>query len=603
MKHTSYHQTYVISGDVKYTTMSQILRSERFDQLLRNFVEELRRRRSRKLGAIHPFLDERGNFDVEKFKDFLILLNVKSLKSIVEAGYFSVEVDCRHYTSVLKEFLERLYNYWRSMDRFMVKNEAYIEEHYAQRSKAHSLAGNNESFKKLIIEMYRNILNNVTTEPTKIYRQLPAGAQVAFMVDHFDYPQNIRCVNESLYRIPVVWQAIFEPPVIFYTGANKRIGVFPVKNKPVLESFYLSKECWYAIPIKVGLQMMMVYVREDFLELGAGLFNLFELATPNEFLTKKPDGVVFFGLDANLFEEDEIRGFVTEEDGVYYGLLPNMEEIDYFGYMKKMLLTLHNLIQIDQKNLPVHGAFARVFLVNEDKVANIMLIGDSGAGKSETLEAINKLPKDSQVEVAVIIDDMGSLHFDTSDQLLALGTEIGAFVRLDDLQPGYAYSTMDRSIFMNPNLTNARVIVPQMTYESISTLTPVDFLFYINNYEKVEDGKPAIELFDNMTDALAVFSEGKRMAKGTTGETGLTQTYFANPFGAVQKKKEHEEIAEHFFKKMKDINMPVGMIRTQLGIPGYEQDGPLSAAAALVHFIKTLEKTPKLDASEPKNKE
>jgi len=592
MKQTSYHQTYVISGDVKYTTMSQILRSERFNQLIYDFVEELRRRRSRKLKAIHPFIDDQGNFDVERFKDFLILLNVKTLKGIIEAGYFNVNVDCHRYALVLKEFLERLYNYWRSMDRFMVKNEAYIEEHHAQRSKAHSLAGNNESFRKLIIEMYRNVLNNVTTEPTKIYRQLPAGAQVAFMVDHFDYPENIRCANESLYRIPVVWQAIFEPPVIFYTGANKRIGVFPVKDKPVLESFYLSKECWYAIPIKVGLQIMMVYVREEFLELGAGLFNLFELATPKEFLSRKPDGVVFFGLDGTLFEEDEMRGFVTKEGGVYYGLLPNTEEIDYFGYMKKMLLTLHNLIQIDQKNLPVHGAFARVFMVNEDKVANIMLVGDSGAGKSETLEAINKLPKSSHVEVDVIIDDMGSLHFDESGQLMALGTEIGAFVRLDDLQPGYAYSTMDRSIFMNPNLINARVIVPQMTYESISTLTPVHFLFYINNYEKVEEGKPAIEFIENMDKALEVFSEGKRMAKGTTGEIGLTQTYFANPFGAVQKKEEHEAIAEKFFEKMKDSNMPVGMIRTQLGISGYEQEGPLEAADALVNFIKTLENAP-----------
>ncbi|NLN98388.1 MAG: hypothetical protein GX127_08445 [Eubacteriaceae bacterium] len=592
MKHTSYNKTYVISGDVKYTTMSQLLRSEKFNQLLYDFVEELRKRRSRKLRAIHPFVDDEGQFDAEMFKDFLILLNVKSLKDIIEAEYFNIHEDCHRYASVLKEFLERLYNYWRSMDRFMVKNEVYVEEHHAQRSKAHSLAGNNESFRKLIIEMYRNILNNVTTEPTKIYRQLPAGAQVAFMVDHFEYPENIRCANESLYRIPVVWQAIFEPPVIFYTGANKRIGVFPVKDKPVLESFYLSKECWYAIPIKVGLQIMVAYVREEFLELGAGLFNLFELATPNEFLDRKPDGVVFFGLDSNLFEEDESRGFVTKEDGVYYGLLPNTTEIDYFGYMKKMLLTLHNLIQIDQKKLPVHGAFARVFMVNEDKVANIMLVGDSGAGKSETLEAMNKLPKDTHVEVDVIIDDMGSLHFDESGNLMALGTEIGAFVRLDDLQPGYAYSTMDRSIFMNPNLVNARVIVPQMTYESISTLTPVHFLFYINNYEKVEEGKPALEFFENMDEAVKVFSEGKRMAKGTTGESGFTQTYFANPFGAVQKKEEHEKIAEEFFREMKESHMPVGMIRTQLGISGYEQQGPLEAAAALVDFISTLENAP-----------
>ena len=82
---------------------------------------------------------------------------------------------------------------------------------------------------------------------------------------------------------------------------------------------------------------------------------------------------------------------------------------------------------------------------------------------------------------------------------------------------------------MNPNIVNARVIVPQMTYEEISASTPVDYIFYINNYEKIDDAHAPIEMFDDLDTALAVFSEGKRMAKGTTGEVGITTTYFANP--------------------------------------------------------------------------
>jgi hypothetical protein len=174
---------------------------------------------------------------------------------------------------------------------------------------------------------------------------------------------------------------------------------------------------------------------------------------------------------------------------------------------------------------------------------------------------------------------------------MAVGTEIGAFVRLDDLQPGYAYSTMDRSIFMNPNIVNARVIVPQMSYEEISKSTRVDFVFYINNYEKISADAPPIELFDDLDEAYAVFSEGKRMAKGTTGEVGITTTYFANPFGAVQLKEEHEKIARKTFKKMRETGVQIGMIRTQLGIPGFEQDGPFVAAQALIQFIDQLNKS------------
>ena len=43
------------------------------------------------------------------------------------------------------------------------------------------------------------------------------------------------------------------------------------------------------------------------------------------------------------------------------------------------------------------------------------------------------------------------------------GTEIGAFVRLDDLI-GYAFKELDRSIFMNPDKINARLVMPVAPY-------------------------------------------------------------------------------------------------------------------------------------------
>ncbi|MDO4288865.1 MAG: hypothetical protein Q4C55_06725 [Eubacterium sp.] len=588
MENTNIHRTAVINGDLKFTNVGQILKSRTFGKMLNNFVEELESRHSKRLKAIKPFRNEAKQFDTEKFRDFLILLNMKPLKEVMVSGYFDIQYGVDEYATAMLEFLEGLYNYWRNFQRFMVKNEPYIADDESKRSKAHSLSSNNESLKKLVLELYRNIMYNVTGESFNIYRQLPSGAQVAFLVDRFEFSNSVKSKNDSLYRVPYVWEAIFEPPVIFYTQSNKRNGVFPIKkDKKILERFYMDCDSWFAIPVKAGRLLIMVYCHKNFLELGAGLFNLFQLATPEEFLGKKPDGVVFFGLDKSLFDEDEKLGFIVKEDGVYYGMLPNDPAVDYFGYMKKMILTLHNIIQIKNFWLPIHGAFARIH-IGGAKPVNIMLVGDSGAGKSETLEAIHKLPKEMECEVDILIDDMGSLHFNREDELMAVGTEIGAFVRLDDLQPGYAYSTMDRSIFMNPNLINARVIVPQMAYEDIAASTPVDYIFYINNYEKIEGDLKPIEFFDNLDQALEVFSEGRRMAKGTTGEVGMTATYFANPFGAVQLRPEHERIAENYFQRMKEKGIEIGMIRTQLGIPGREQDGPLAAATALVDFVKNL---------------
>ncbi|MDD3307123.1 MAG: hypothetical protein PHO29_08530 [Acetobacterium sp.] len=589
-KNINLERTALIRGELKFTNFGQIIKSALFKNLLKTFIDELTLKKSYLLQTLKPFEDKKGQFKETAFIDFVYLLNINSLDEIIRSGYFEIQFSYEEYSQLFLGFLEGFYNYWRSIQRFMIKTDEYNPDEKTKRSKAYSLASNNDALKKMVLDLYRNIHFNVTGKSVSIYRQLPSGAQVAFLTDKFEFDRGVKSKNDSLYQVPYVWEAIFEPPVIFYTQSSKRDGIFPVKDKRILQKFYLDCDEWFAIPMKVGRLLSIVYVQKEFLALGAGLFNLFEMATPEEFTAQKPDAVVFFGLDEGLFEEDEKLGFVTKEDDVYYGLLPDSSQIDYFGYMKKMMLTLHNIIQIEKKAMPVHGAFAKI-RVGGRKSANVMLIGDSGAGKSETLEAINKLPKELACDFDILIDDMGSLHFNQEGELMAVGTEIGAFVRLDDLQPGYAYSTMDRSIFMNPNIVNARVIVPQMSYEEISKSTRVDFVFYINNYEEISEMTPPIELFDDLDQAYAVFSEGKRMAKGTTGEVGITTTYFANPFGAVQLKVEHEKIAKKTFEKMRETGVQIGMIRTQLGIPGYEQNGPFLAAEALIQFIDQLNRS------------
>jgi len=78
------------------------------------------------------------------------------------------------------------------------------------------------------------------------------------------------------------------------------------------------------------------------------------------------------------------------------------------------------------------------------------------------------------------------------------------------------------------------------------------------------------------------------MAKGTTDEKGLVHTYFANPFGAPQKKDAHEKIAQKFFDAMFGAGVKVGQIRTLLGLDGFEQEGPKAASRELFSVIKNL---------------
>ena len=67
----------------------------------------------------------------------------------------------------------------------------------------------------------------------------------------------------------------------------------------------------------------------------------------------------------------------------------------------------------------------------------------------------------------VIADDMGSLEMAPDGRIVGYGTEIGAFLQLDDLQPGYALGQIDRAIIMNANQVNARIILPITTFNNL----------------------------------------------------------------------------------------------------------------------------------------
>jgi len=190
-------------------------------------------------------------------------------------------------------------------------------------------------------------------------------------------------------------------------------------------------------------------------------------------------------------------------------------------------------------------------------------------------------------EVRVIADDMGSLEVAADGRVRGYGTEIGAFVRLDDLQQGYAFGQMDRAIIMSPNRVNARVVLPVTTLDDVLRGYPVDYLLYANNYETVDGDHPVLEWLTGVEAALAVFTDGVAMSKGTTTSTGLTHSYFANPFGPAQRQAQHQALAQTTFAAAFRAGVFVGQLRTQLGVAGAEAAGPRAAAEALLELIAT----------------
>jgi hypothetical protein len=222
-----------------------------------------------------------------------------------------------------------------------------------------------------------------------------------------------------------------------------------------------------------------------------------------------------------------------------------------------------------------------------DRDTTVLILGDTGTGKSETLEAFRSLGEEQIREMVIIADDMGALDMDAGGKLIGYGTEVGAFVRLDDLQPGYAFGQLDRAIIMNPNQVNARVVLPVTRYDDVVHGYPVDMILYGNNYEEVDDEHPIIERFADPATALKVFREGTAMSKGTTTSTGLVHTYFANIFGPAQYKSLHDDIAREYFEQFFRQGIFVGQLRTRLGIAGWERKGPEEAAQVLLDLLRS----------------
>ncbi len=579
------HGSYKVTGRKVFIRLKnrvcdspdELFTSDLYNEILHRCVEDLVKRGSIMLGIFGGKEIKEENVELLS-KTLLFLAKTPAdlvLKTVSGSEIFLKD---RH---LLNDFVEHLYNFWRNYHRFIIcdsQGDAFDKRPFRTFNQTI------ENLTHLIRKIYRDIQENITSTHPRIYRQVSAGAQIATIALPKDipYPE----VYQKLNKIPVIRQVLIYPPLVLDPPMNKRKGKFERISKNPLAEMEFECEEWLCYPAKVGSLVILIYFHEKFFELGLSLCNLFEMAS-DEDLDRTPDAVYAFGVPEARLEAYGPAPTVFYDDvenNLLVGAIPARDEFAYFGYAKKMILTLHNIRKIKSGQMPFHGALVKVFLKG-NRQATILMIGDSGAGKSETLEAFRELGEDHIQDLIVIADDMGSLNLDAEGNVIGYGTEIGAFLRLDDLQPGYALGQIDRAIIMSANQINARIILPVTTFENIIKGHPVDFVLYANNYEQIDDEHPILEKFSTPEEALKVFREGNVMSKGTTNTTGLVHTYFANVFGPVQYKELHETVAKKYFEAFFKKGLTVGQMRTRLGIPGWERKGPEAAAKELLKLI------------------
>lgn len=457
-------------------------------------------------------------------------------------------------------FLDSFYDFYRIKERYLILNN----NNYSHRE----LVKDFTRFSNLIINTYRDIYETILEGEQKIYRNLASGANAAllFKNENLLLPQSLSFLKDT----PVLDSLVTQPPFFVKTKQNKRDGYFFLKNDPVNEENF-DKNKTYAMLIKIYNKKGLIFVNDQYLSFIVALANLFEISP-----FKASDNIDFFV----IFGTDNKSGtYYYLDENKYIGILDNSYGVDYFGYAKKMILTLFNLTMIKEKSLPIHGAGVKISKGNKEKT--IVFLGDSGAGKSETLEQIKALYSNEYI-VSPIFDDMGTFHI-IDNEVYTSGTEIGAFVRLDDLDLSYSLESADRSIYFNIDEDNSRLVMPLVSFKTASSLFKVDAFFLADNFSN--NGKKLL-LFNNSKEALDEFIKGERIALNTTSEKGKVSTYLANPFGPMQEKEFVNTYINDYFDLLFKNKIPVGKLLTSLSFD--KKRGPALAAQELINFFNNL---------------
>ncbi|NLC96239.1 MAG: hypothetical protein GX675_01515 [Erysipelotrichaceae bacterium] len=551
----------IINYTTKYCrTVDDLLASEGFDSFLDLFFDYIKREKH----DMFQWLTFKSSIDESKAELIRLakLLMVLNKHEIKHPGL--IEPD------KLLSVVEEIYHFWRNMGRYSIMYALNDEGYQIQ-----NFIDADTQFNALVLNLYRTIQQKIQDSKNKIFRQLQAGTNASILLQKtdWDFPSGY----EALKGIPFITEMMLRTPLILHPKSNKRIGMFEETYTHPMKDFIKKSNEWICFPCKVGDLLTFAYFHIDYIGNIVACPNLFEIASRNECLNRKPDCMVLFG---NPDGKNETTFYHDKKEDIWIGKISSADVIEYFGYVKKMFLTLHNLAVMERGWLPIHGAMVKLYL-RDGREKHVMFMGDSGAGKSETIEALSSISEGLIDRQEVIFDDMGTIHIDRRGNLVAQGTEIGAFVRLDDLEMGSAYRDMDRSVFFNPELSNARVVVPTAPYKVITNNHPIDCFMYANNYTD----KRGMHKFDSLEEAKSVFVEGKRNALGTTQEIGLSTTFFANPFGPMQKQEVANPLIDKMFEKLFEKNIYVGEIYSCLGLPNKGDNGIQDAARALLDFV------------------
>lgn len=194
-------------------TSEELLSSKLLKWVITQYIKELSQRHSMLIGIFGK--DKINEKDIDcliQSLQFLIKMPAKLVPSVVPGSkVFFQDI------SLLGDFVESLYNYWRGFERFVIceSHEEMIDQRPYRTF--------NETVEKLMHLVrwtYRIVQENISGDHPRIYRQVRAGAGVAAIAvpKRLRYPKEIA---KKLNAISVIRQILLYPPLVINAPMNK----------------------------------------------------------------------------------------------------------------------------------------------------------------------------------------------------------------------------------------------------------------------------------------------------------------------------------------------------------------------------------------------
>ena len=542
------------------STPVQLLKSKAFAQYLdiykKQFIKELKNRENTDLKE-----------DVLHKIEYIESIGPEAYISIIEAATPLSGDELRDARDSVK-FIDGAFHHYRtkSYTRLVRLHNEVLENGIDAEEIKDKVSTKADKLSELIIETRRILLIRAGLgEGVRRTQGLECHPNVAVGEISGHYV-NLPGDYSNLNQVPVTTAADMRTGVYYTTHANKRaFPFFALDHNPVKNDSFKPEE-YVAIPFEIGAWNILCYIHKTrgYIEIEPGLLNLFPFSKIDNITKKQPDGIFVLGCPNS--DMKDLGYYHDKENDILVGLIPGLDECQYFGYGKKPMLTLHNVLCILKGDLPLHCGATR-YVVRFDEKTNEPYIFDS----------------------FIKADDMGRATLENNVPYF-YGTETGAFCCLDGFSEHAKMQMEGREIGYNKHSgTNARQIVPVTEYSEISTGSELDILLYLNNYKLMAPGEDCMKTDMTPDDALEHFRSGARVAAGSTqthrGDVEIS--YWANPFPLLKDKDwkalpEHADMCEKFeeietkfwnnFKsRVKEGKMQIGLAHSMLMAGVYKE--------------------------------